>query len=118
MQLARPAPWITAAEAGRRTWGKCSPVPAVCGRTQAGIICEFGAWQPAAIRNRGPPESETMGSFDPWRKGSDREGPSYYCQPARVPYIGGTTRQKAPLRKRWRVMVYSPRGGVCAWQSA
>jgi len=53
-------------------------------------------WQSAAIRNRGPPESETTGSFDLWRKGSDREGPSYYCQPARVPYIGGTTRQKAP----------------------
>jgi len=54
VQLARPAPWITAAEAGRRTWGKCSPIPAACGRTQAGI-CEFGMWQSAAIRNRGPP---------------------------------------------------------------
>jgi hypothetical protein len=37
--------------------------------------CESGTTQPAVIRIRWPAESESAGSFDPRRKGSDRTGP-------------------------------------------
>jgi len=56
-----------------------------------GRQCEFGMWQPTAIRNRTLAESEPVGSFDRQGKGSDREGPSYYCQSARTICPGGTT---------------------------
>jgi hypothetical protein len=37
-----------------------------------------------------------MGSFDLWEKGSDREGPNCYCQPARERCTGGTTPPQGP----------------------
>ena len=47
------------------------------------------------MRNRTLAESELVGCFDRQGKGSDREGPSYYCQSARTICFGGTTRHKA-----------------------